>query len=58
MSYTPEKLESTLDQFDDKVKTGILDGTIKKVMSEIGPELVSKFNNLQRIYLLLIFYLI
>jgi hypothetical protein len=41
MSYSAEKLESTLDNFDEKVKTGILEGTIKKVMAEIGPELVS-----------------
>jgi hypothetical protein len=58
MSYTPDQLESTLDQFDENVKTGILDGTIKKVMAEIGAELVSKLNNLQRGYLILIFYFI
>jgi hypothetical protein len=41
MSYTPEKLESTLDQFDDKVKTGILSGDLllDALTGSIGPTL-------------------
>jgi hypothetical protein len=42
MSYTTETLETTLQKYDDIIKTAILEGNIGEVMTKIDPEIVSK----------------
>lgn len=44
-TYTPETLSAALDLLDERVKTGILEGNIEKVMDDITSELVSENKN-------------